>query len=55
MTFSEVRADVLARLEETAEMLGIISGETEFPIGNIHDMKSVRASMRIEGVHISAQ
>ena len=55
MTFSEVRADVIARLEETAEMLGIISGETEFPIGNIHDMNSVLASMRIEGVHISAQ
>lgn len=55
MCFSNERDEVVARLKETAEMLSIINGENEFPIGNIHDMSQVIASMRIEGIHISAQ
>lgn len=55
MSFSKVRQEVAARLQETSEMLSILSSEIEFPIGNIHDMDQVLASMRIEGVHVSAQ
>lgn len=54
MHFSGERPEVLARLEETAEMVSIISGEFDFPIGNIHDMDHVIASMRVEGSHINA-
>ncbi|MDE5567697.1 MAG: Smr/MutS family protein [Muribaculaceae bacterium] len=55
MSFSNVRQEVVTRLEETAEMLCILGSEIEFPIGNIHDMNSVLASIRVEGVHVSAQ
>ncbi len=55
MTFSSDRTEVTARLEETAEMATILGGETEFPIGNIHDMEQVLASLRVEGAHISAK
>lgn len=55
MSFSNVRHEVVTLLEETAEMLSILSSEIEFPIGNIHDMNSVLASIRVEGVHVTAQ
>lgn len=55
MAFSNARDEVTARLQETAEMLSIINSETDFPIGNIHDMNSILSSIRIEGIHVSAQ
>ncbi|MDE5554402.1 MAG: endonuclease MutS2, partial [Muribaculaceae bacterium] len=55
MQFSCERDEVIARLEETAEMVRIIEGESDFPIGNIHDMDSVLGAMRVEGSHVSAQ
>ena len=55
MEFLTERQEITARLRETAEMLSIINSEADFPIGNIHDMDHVLASMRIEGVHVSAQ
>ena len=55
MEFSGNRDEVVARLEETAEMVRIIEGEFDFPIGNIHDMDHVIGAMRMEGTHVSAQ
>ena len=55
MEFSGNRDEVVARLEETAEMVRIIEGEFDFPIGNIHDMDHVIGAMRVEGTHVSAQ
>ena len=55
MTFETERDIVICRLEETAEMLSILAANADFPIGNIHDMEHVLASMSIDGSYVSAQ
>ena len=55
MAFSSDRDEVTRLLGETAEMLDILSGETDFPIGNIHDVDHVMATLRIEGAYVGSQ
>lgn len=53
MSFSSDRDAVVARLEETAEMVLINQGDTAFPTGTIHDMTEILAGIRVEGVYLS--
>lgn len=53
MSFSSNRATVITALEECAEMVGIMRGESAFPLGNVHDLSEVLSAMRIEGSFIS--
>ena len=54
MTFSPNRETVVRLLEETSEMVRLNQGETEFPLGTIHDMTETIAGMRVDGVYLSS-
>ena len=54
MSFDSDRSNVVRRLEESAEMVRITSGDSPLAIGNIHDLAPVLASIRLEGASISA-
>lgn len=53
MIFSHARQEVIARLEETSEMVRINRSDIEFPIGTIHDMTETLAGIRVDGVYLS--
>lgn len=49
MSFSSDYATVRQHLAQTTEMLAIISGDSGFSIGNIHDCRSTLLSLRVPG------
>lgn len=49
MTFGTDYALVRRNLDQTAEMLAIISGNDGFPVGGIHDRRSMLLSLRVPG------
>lgn len=49
MSYSSDFATVRRHLSQTTEMLRIISGESGFPIGNIHDRRQTLISLRVPG------
>lgn len=53
MAFMPLFDDVAAALEATAEMVAVIGSDDGFPLGEIHDMDAVLASMRLEGASLS--
>lgn len=49
MSFSADATAVHALLRQTAEMLDIVSGDSGFPLGQIHDRRALLASLRPPG------
>lgn len=49
MAFSTDYATVRRQLGETAEMLALISGDSGFPSGNIHDRRAALMALRVPG------
>ncbi|MCD8393277.1 MAG: endonuclease MutS2 [Bacteroidales bacterium] len=54
MIFSADPTVVRARLEETAEMLAIISGGEDFPLANFRDVTSPLKAIQVEGTYMSS-
>ncbi len=54
MEFLTDRSQIIARLQETAEMTAILAGEAEFPVLTVHNPEHIIASMRLEGGYIGA-
>ncbi len=49
MSFSTSFPEVKRHLDSTAEMVGIISSDSDFALGGIHDKRQLLASLRVEG------
>lgn len=49
MSFCANPGEVHRRLRCTAEMLAILSGDTDFPLSGVHDCRQLLASLRIPG------
>ena len=49
MSFSTSFPEVKRYLDSTAEMVGIISSDSDFALGGIHDKRQLLASLRVEG------
>jgi DNA mismatch repair protein MutS2 len=54
MDFSSDYDTVLRRLSSTAEMLAILNGDEEFPLGNVRDVTEVLTHARVPGTFITA-
>ncbi|MCC8037090.1 MAG: endonuclease MutS2 [Bacteroidales bacterium] len=54
MSFSADPAVVRSRLEETAEMLGIISGGEDFPLSGFRDVTGPLKAIQVEGTYMSS-
>ncbi len=54
MSFSSDPYVVRARLEETAEMLAIISGGEDFPLSGFRDVTGPLKAIQVEGTYMSA-
>lgn len=53
MQFVSDKATVVERLEQTAEMLEIISGSEPLNLGTVHDLRTLLAPVGIEGAYLS--
>lgn len=52
MQFSPIYKEVERQLEETHEMVRILEGPDEFPLGGIHDMTQQLKTIKVAGTHI---
>ncbi|MCD8388413.1 MAG: Smr/MutS family protein [Bacteroidales bacterium] len=52
MHFSPIYKEVERQLEETHEMVRILEGPDEFPLGGIHDMTQQLKTIKVAGTHI---
>lgn len=55
MAFSSDHSEIVRNLGRVAEMLGIITGDNDFPAGTIHDLSGRLRSIRPEGTYLTAE
>jgi len=55
MTFTRDYATVVVNLRQTAEMLSLMTGDSEFQLGAIHDMRTALRAIRVQGSFMPAQ
>ena len=55
MSFSPDYDSVAMKLRQTAEMLSLTTGDSEFQLGAIHDMRAAVKGIRVQGSFMPAQ